>query len=131
MNLTVAIDFDGVIHRYSKGWHDGTIYDPPTKGAAAWMQMLKDKGCEIVIYSTRAESKWVKGFWQEGQVNKMSEWLDYHGIPYDRIASGKPMAHAYIDDRAIRFNDWEGAMMQLFDIFNLGSFHSMETKIKK
>jgi len=29
---TIAVDFDGVIHQYSKGWEDGSIYDKPVKG---------------------------------------------------------------------------------------------------
>ena len=31
---TIAVDFDGFIHKYSKGWHDGSIYDEPVEGAA-------------------------------------------------------------------------------------------------
>jgi len=30
-NYQVAIDFDGVVHGNSKGFHDGTVYDPPNE----------------------------------------------------------------------------------------------------
>ena len=31
-NTQIGIDFDGVIHKNSKGFHDGTIYDEPIEG---------------------------------------------------------------------------------------------------
>jgi hypothetical protein len=37
----VLVDFDGVIHRYSKGWGDGTVYDPPVAGARAALRKLE------------------------------------------------------------------------------------------
>lgn len=35
--MTISIDFDGVIHQYSKGWQNGEIYDPPIRGAARFI----------------------------------------------------------------------------------------------
>ena len=32
-NNQIAIDFDGVIHKNSKGYYDGTIYDEPVEGS--------------------------------------------------------------------------------------------------
>ena len=31
-NNQIAIDFDGVIHKSSKGFFDGTVYDKPMEG---------------------------------------------------------------------------------------------------
>ena len=31
-NNTIAVDFDGVIHNNSKGFHDGTVYGEPIDG---------------------------------------------------------------------------------------------------
>ena len=39
INSTIAIDFDGVIHKNSKGYHDGTIYDDPVPGT---LKALRD-----------------------------------------------------------------------------------------
>ena len=51
--MTIAIDFDGVIHKYSKGWQDGTIYDEPVKNSIESINKLLKEGHSIFIFSTR------------------------------------------------------------------------------
>jgi hypothetical protein len=107
MMLTVAVDFDGVIHGYSRGWQDGELYDPPVLGAFDALRRLRED-YELVIYTTRAQS--------EGQVARMLVWFELHGgkdltsIP---ITHEKPLAVAYLDDRAIRFTSWPEALFSL------------------
>lgn len=100
-----VVDFDGVLHRYSKGWHDGTIYDDPIEGAAAAMATLREH-YEVVVYSCRLGPGAVSGTDQSFAV---ATWLRKHSIPYDTIwvKPGKPPAHLYIDDRGWHFSgDW-------------------------
>ncbi|MFZ9498824.1 MAG: hypothetical protein ACO28S_02445 [Bacteroidia bacterium] len=52
--MTVAIDFDGVLHGYSQGWQDGRIYDPPVAGSREALEAMKAQGWKIYIYSTRS-----------------------------------------------------------------------------
>ena len=35
------------------------------------------------------------------------DWLEKYGVEYDEIYFGKPNAEVYIDDRAIRFHQWD------------------------
>lgn len=91
-NKTISIDFDGVIHKYSKGYHDGTAYDEPMEGAKKALEGLEAKGFEIIIFSTRPEEQ-------------IKEWFEKYGFKQYQIFK-KPMAIAYIDDRAIRFTTW-------------------------
>jgi len=42
--MNIAVDFDGVIHKYSKGWHNGQIYDGPVPGCYDAMCLLRDRG---------------------------------------------------------------------------------------
>lgn len=106
---TIAVDFDGVIHRYSKGWLDGTIYDDPVEGSKSVLERLVEKGYKIVIFTTRVNPE--MGDDVEVERKKMEDWLNSHkfneGTHYHQITALKPKAIAYIDDQAIRFTSWE------------------------
>ncbi len=100
----LAIDFDGVLHKYSKGFHDGTLYDMPVKDAKKFMEKLH-KDWWLYVYTTRASTK--RG------IKAIEEWLRTHKIPFDEVVGHKPIAFAYIDDRAIYFQNWQQAIEEL------------------
>ncbi|MDP3771428.1 MAG: hypothetical protein Q8R16_03960 [bacterium] len=100
----LAVDFDGVIHRYRLGFHDGSIYDVPMEGAKRTLERLH-KDWWLYIYTTRAKSL-------AGR-RAVGAWLRKHGIPFDEVVGSKPIAFAYIDDRAIRFVNWRQASTDL------------------
>lgn len=98
--LTVALDFDGVIHKYSKGWHDGTCYDDPMDGAFDFICRLRSRGYNVVIFSARPKGDigaWLIKHWPSVP--------PYGNIP--EVTNEKPIAVAYVDDRAIRFESWD------------------------
>jgi hypothetical protein len=102
----LAVDFDGVIHKYSKGWHDGTIYDPPVAGAKEALGKLKSQGYSILIFSVRANSA--------KQRSDMKKWLAEHEIPYSSIwDKSKPNVNIFIDDRNIRFTGWGSTLTKI------------------
>lgn len=92
---TIASDFDGVLHKYSMGWSDGTIYDVPVEGAREKIIMLLDAGFEVVVFTTRKDKK------------AIGKWLEHWDFPPLPITNEKIPALAYIDDRALRFTNWE------------------------
>jgi hypothetical protein len=49
---TVAVDFDGVLHAYSEGWRDGSIYDPPVPGSVEALTDLTRR-VAVFVHTTR------------------------------------------------------------------------------
>lgn len=107
----IMIDLDGTIHKYSKGWNGGEIYDPPFEGSIDVIKWLKNQGFEIMIFTTRASkvnSEEMGGDYLD-QIKKVKEWLDEYNIPYDGITAEKIAAEFYIDDKAIHIpnGNWD------------------------
>lgn len=120
---SIAVDFDGVIHAYSGGWQDGSIYDPPMEGAQAFLEGLQKSGHAVFILSTRSPLQ-------------ITEWcaehfprLKFQVIPPDTrfwnsttiigVTNIKLPAVAYVDDRAIQFNPiHHGSSLIAFEAVN-------------
>lgn len=114
---TVAIDFDGVIHSYDKGWHDGTIYGEPIPGAFEAIRKLQLASHAVYVHTSRDEAQ-------------VFEWLARHGVAatygaivqfWDNpdvvlVSNRKLPAVVYIDDRGVRFTDWPKALVDLGEL---------------
>ena len=106
---TVAIDFDGVIHRYSKGWQDGEVYDEPVEGAFEAIMELYKAGLSIAVFTARDDlvpvERW---FWKwYNKIFPSSEHIPVH------FTNKKPRALWYVDDRGIAFKNWSDALDEI------------------
>lgn len=107
---TVAVDFDGVLHTYDKGWHDGTIYGDWMPGSIAALTQLMHQYA-VFVHTTRNAKQvaaWIEqqsgyGIECTTRVPRSGFWNEKgHLLVTDR----KLPAVAYIDDRAVRFVNW-------------------------
>ena len=99
--LRVAVDFDGVIHD-PNDILPGYKLGQPIKDANMAMNELKKQGAIIVIHSVWANT--------DQKREAMSKWCRHFDIPYDFITNEKPMADFYIDDKAVRFENWRDTL---------------------
>lgn len=107
----LAIDFDGVIHNFDKGWHDGTCYGDPIPGALEAIKKLS-REWNIIVFTAkvRTDRPLVNG--KTGK-ELVREWLEKYGVMQyvSEITFEKPRAEYYIDDKALEFrmpnNDWD------------------------
>ena len=79
----LALDFDGVLRSKSD--------NSSVPGALEAIRGLQEE-YEVVIFTARDDLDWVRN------------WLEDSGFPRMKVTNKKPVAFAYIDDHAVRFD---------------------------
>lgn len=118
---TVAVDFDGVIHNMTDGYLDGSIYGDLHTGATDALLRLMRRHA-VFIHTARKPkgvARWIER--QTGYTIECTTMID--PLPWRRkfwnkknlllVTNRKLPAVAYIDDRGIRFEDWEQTFTDL------------------
>jgi hypothetical protein len=116
--MIIAIDFDGTLH--TGEWPS---IGEPMPDAVDVMRRLKADGHYLIIWSCR------EGLEQAAMI----DWLNEHGIPFDRVNDNRPddiaryggnsrkiTADIYIDDRNLGgLPDWT----DIYDMIRHGNIH--------
>jgi len=114
----IAVDLDGVILNFNwSSWatRDMDYFGTPIKGGAKALKKLKQRGYRIIIHTCRTNPILNNSYCVEKLYEKVARVLKKNKIPYDEIwlGMGKPIADYYIDDRAIKFENWKQALEEI------------------
>jgi len=100
---TIALDFDGVLHRYN-GYNNGLI-NGPIPGAREAVEQLLRRGHTVVVFSTRDQAI-------------ITTWLAQHGFPPLEVTDRKRPFYVIVDDRAFCFEGlWDAQTVQSLERF--------------
>lgn len=105
--MRIVIDLDGVICPVRQEHQEYAELEPIT-GAVERLHELRKAGHYIIIQTARHMKTC------DGNVGRVMQrlgkvtldWLECHNVEYDEIFFGKPNGEIYLDDRGLRFEDW-------------------------
>ena len=102
LEKTVMVDFDGTICRWAY-----PEMPPPFEGVREALTNLQRGGFKVIIWTVRTASYWKMAEFSDDRrplmniLQELRTYLNLHEIPHDDICLvDKPLAVAYIDDRA-------------------------------
>jgi len=95
--MRISIDFDGVICKSEAIPSDHMEWDKrePVLQSLEAIEHLIKIGHDVWVFTSNAEPDEVK------------KWLDRHNFPKLEVTNIKKPATVYIDDRALRFTNWQ------------------------
>jgi hypothetical protein len=125
MSKTVAVDWDGTLHPYTKGWTGSEPDDePPIPGAEDFLVGLVEAGYTVVIFSARADH--LDG--AQGIIRYLHKWMPrafgaLRGQGDIHVTHIKVPAIAYVDDRGVTFRGDYDATRAAIDELAMGRAH--------
>ena len=148
--MTIAFDFDGVIHKYRKGWQNGEIYDDINRDILHLIKDLLDEGHIVFILSSRSRFQIKRYFdsfiikhdgqtWVGNEPAMDLSWYENTVIPFQYetfwgfkkfwnkqyvcgICNHKAVFDVLIDDRAINYNPLMGITIEEILSFKPGVY---------
>ena len=110
---TIAVDWDGTCVGYRRFGDplNAELPDEWLPGAVEALRKLSARA-SVVIWTCRT-------LMPEGE-DSIRDMLDEAGLTrvHIHVGSGKTIALAYVDDRAVRFSSWEEQLPQLLDLIH-------------
>ena len=120
--FTIAVDLDGVLFKIYWGDEQGMVFDinkfgEVIPGARESMKALKEAGFYLIVHTCRTNPELNRTVQcSVAELQKVVELkLKEVGIPFDEVFAGvgKPIASAYVDDRAVEFVSWDVTLSKL------------------
>ena len=95
----ILIDFDNTIAKHESGEDNNVANQIPIRGAIGAIQALVAVGYEVIVFTSLSE----RG---EARNCEIRDWLRKYGL-HVQVSNTKHPCRAIIDDRGIRFTNWE------------------------
>lgn len=99
--MQIIIDLDGTIFSEERTFSRSLA--KPLRGAVRSINALYKEGHRIILYSSRS--------WQEYEMTE--HWLRHFKVKYHQLYMGKPVGDVWIDDRALRFENWTTTIQKI------------------
>lgn len=96
--MTIVIDIDGTVAQKVENWDYANC--EAIEGAVEKVNALHDRGAFIIFHTARPKKDYTVTV----------TWLIKKGFKFHQLVMDKPLGDVYIDDKALRFVEWDDAV---------------------